>query len=93
MDLSVPYSKSSNAKEAYDSAVAQITPEYIAKFKIKADIHYSDGQSISATGKGFTLTLYFNESETNVEIKLSLILRAFKGNVLDAVEKKLKQHT
>ena len=93
MDLKVPFSQASDSTDAYKRACQQITPEYIEKFKVKADISYDESaKKIEANGKGFTLTLNFTNSETQVSIKLSLMLRAFKGTVLETVERKLKKH-
>ena len=93
MDLSVPYSVSSNPDEAYKNAQAQITPEYIAKFNVKADINYDEAsKKIEASGKGFTLTLSFKDSETHADLKLSLLLKPLKGKILETIERKLSKH-
>ncbi len=93
MDLRVPYSNLTDREEAYKMACSLITPEYIAKWKIKADIAYDDGQyRLKATGKGFTLELVFKETEAQVKCDLSLMLRPFKKTVLDTIENKLKRH-
>jgi hypothetical protein len=93
MDLTVPYQKVTTADEAYKTAVELITPEYIAKWKIKADISYNEGaKCLKATGKGFTLELNFTDSEAQVKCDLSLMLRPFKKTVLEKMEEKLKRH-
>lgn len=89
----IPYTNATNPEEAFAAAKAQITSEYIEKFKVKADLSYDEsGKSIQAKGKGFTLTLKFLESETELEIDLSLMLRAFKGTILETITKKLTKY-
>ena len=93
MDLSVNYNKATSKAEAYELAKAQITPEYVAKFNVKADIAYNEaGHSMTATGKGFTLELQFKEDRCEVSIKLSLLLKALKKKVLGTIEKKLEKN-
>ncbi len=92
MDLKVNYNHTSNKTDAYSAAREQITPDYIAKWNMKADIAYNEPNSITAEGKGFTLTLNFTDSAVEVSCKLSLMLKPFKGKVLDTVEYKLKKH-
>ncbi len=93
MDLSVSYNAASNSGEAFDLAKVQITPEYVAKFKVHPEIVYDkDALEMVATGKGFTLKLIFTDSECQVHLKLSLILRALKGKILDGIERKLERH-
>jgi hypothetical protein len=93
MELSVSYNKAGSKQEAFDLAKVQITPEYIAKYKVNPEITYDDsGCSMQAVGKGFTLKLIFTDSECEVHLKLSLILRALKGKILDGIERKLERH-
>ena len=93
MDLKVPYSKVTSRQEAYQEARTVITPEYIAKWKVKADISYDDvGTTIKAKGKGFGLELVFAESEAQVKCDLSMMLRPFKKTVIETIEGKLKRH-
>jgi len=93
MDLSVSYKVASNAQEAFELAKEQITPEYVQKFKVNPTIEYNkDSLEMVATGKGFTLKLIFTDSECQVHLKLSLILRALKGKVLEGIERKLDRH-
>lgn len=93
MDLSVAYQKASNSDEAFIIAEKEITPEYIAKFKVSPTIEYNkEERVIEAVGRGFTLTLVFTETECEVSIKLSFLLKALKGKVLDGVQRKLEKH-
>jgi hypothetical protein len=93
MDLKVNYNNVANKDEAYEEALKQITPEYIAKWKIKADISYDkDKGEIKAVGKGFKLGLSFSEDQCKVDLDLSFLLKPLRGTVLEAVESKLKKH-
>ncbi|EQC46309.1 polyhydroxyalkanoic acid system family protein [Bacteriovorax sp. Seq25_V] len=92
MDLNVNYNIAKSATEAYDLAKEQITPDYVAKFNVPCDIDYSPGSTtISAKGKGFTLTLVFEEDRCAVKLELSFLLRPVRGKVLDTIENKLKK--
>lgn len=93
MDLKVPYSKLSTKEEAYKEACSLITPEYIAKWKVKADIAYDEfNHKLKATGKGFTLELVFTDTDAQVKCDLSLMLKPFKKTVLETIEGKLQRH-
>ncbi|EQC48489.1 putative polyhydroxyalkanoic acid system protein [Bacteriovorax sp. BSW11_IV] len=92
MDLVVNYKKAASKEEGWDLAKAQITPEYVAKFNVKAEINYDRASGkIIATGKGFTLSLEFSDNDCKVGVELSLMLRPFKGKILEAVQNKLEK--
>ncbi len=93
MDLKVPYKNVKTKEEAYKQAQEVITPEYIAKWKVKADINCDDAKNcIHAKGKGFALELVFTDDEAMVKCDLSMMLRPFKKTVLETIENKLKRH-
>ncbi len=93
MDLRIPYRNLSTAQEAYQLATTIITPEYIAKWKVKAVVDMDNAnKKITASGKGFTLVLTFKEHAAEVNCDLSFLLKAFKGSILDAISDKLKKH-
>ena len=90
--MKVKFSKAKSSTEAYKLACAEITEDYIDKFKVKADIHYNEEEAIiKATGKGFTLVLSFSETEAEVKLDLSFLLKPLKNKVLDTIEHKLKK--
>jgi hypothetical protein len=91
MSLKVNYSVAQSADEAYNLAKAQITPEYVAKFNVPAEITYPGNHTINAKGKGFELTLRFEEDHCLVDIDLSFFLKPVKAKVLETVESKLKR--
>ena len=91
MDLSVKYDKTQDASEAFAKVKEVMTPEMLQKFKVKANLTYSEGEQIKASGKGFDLSFDFKNDEVQVSIKLGLLFKAFKGQVLEGVEKQLKR--
>jgi len=93
MDLKVPYSNTANKDEAFDAAMAQITEEYIAKFNVKADVKTDKAAgNITAKGKGFKLALDFKDDGVELSSEFGLLLKAFKGKVLETIERKLKKY-
>ncbi len=92
MDLKVPYSNLTSADEAFEIAKKLITPDYVKRFQVKADIDTDDAlRSLRASGKGFKLELTFDEQAALVTLDLSFFLKALKSNILRKVEKELKE--
>ena len=90
--MKIAYQKAENKTEAYRLACEQITEEYIEKFKVHADIHYNESNGeIKATGKGFTLTLCFEEKDVAVDLDLSFMLKPLKKKILETIENKIKR--
>lgn len=93
MELTVDYNNTNNKEEAYNVAKEVITPEYIAKWNVKAEVNFDDAKKyIEANGKGFTLSLSFSEDSCGVDCKLSLLLKPLKKTILDTVQRKLEKH-
>ena len=87
MGLKIDYKKVKGPDEAYAKVKSVITPEYIQKFQVKADVVCDDVKKcVKATGSGFTLTLNFFDTYCDVDIELSLILRALKSKILAKIE-------
>ncbi|MGB0454221.1 MAG: hypothetical protein ACPGJV_10965, partial [Bacteriovoracaceae bacterium] len=62
-DKVVNYSHTDNSEDAYTKAKAEVTPEYVAKYNVKADVNFDDSKKeIKAIGKGFEMTLSFGEA-------------------------------
>jgi len=92
MSLAVDYKKTSSKDEAFSSVREVITPEYISKFKVKADVDYDESDKIiTATGKGFTLVFSFDESQVGLDLKLSLMLKPLRGQIEGMMVKELKK--
>ncbi len=92
MDAQINYKVANDRDEAYQMALKEITPDYVAKFNIPCDISQDDSRKvIEASGKGFTLTINFTESSAQVSLKLSLMLKPFKGKVLEKIQSKLER--
>ncbi len=93
MGQKIDYSKAKNAAEAYEKGKSVITPDYIKKFQVKADVTCDDSsKKIKAAGSGFTLTLSFHDTYCEADLDLSLILRALKSKILTTVEDQVKKN-
>ncbi len=93
MDLNVKYENMKNAEEAYKEALKEITPEYISKWNLNADVTCDEAnKKMKAKGKGFELRLEFKEAECQVFLDLSFLLKPLKKTVLETIERKLTKH-
>jgi hypothetical protein len=90
MNKTFPYSKAKNQQEAYNTGKTYITPELLAKYKIKAKVTHSDeNYTICGDGKGFKLDLRFNENEVDINLKLSFFLKGFSSTIMGIIEKEV----
>lgn len=93
MGLKISYKNVTNRDEAYLKVKTLITPDYIQKFQVKADLKYDDDKKIvTATGSGFTLNMHFLDTCCDVDIELSLILRALKSKILAKIEDQISKN-
>ena len=93
MGLKIDYKNVTNKDEAFLKVKSLITPEYIQKFQVKADVVYDDSKKIvKATGSGFTLTLSFLDQCCDVDLELSLLLRALKSKILEKIEGQISKN-
>ena len=93
MGLKINYKEVTSPDEAYAKVKAHITPEYIQKFQVKADVVCDDAKKcVKATGSGFTLTLNFYETYCDVDLELSIILRALKSKILAKIEDQVRKN-
>ena len=90
MDLNVNYSNVTTKDEAYHVVKEAITPELLAKFQVKAELTYAVDH-ITAQGKGFKLDMFFKDTECQVKVDLSFLLKPLKSKVLEGIEKQLKR--
>jgi len=91
--LKIDYNQLANADEAYKKVKELITPEYIQKFQVKADIKYDDSKKlVTAKGSGFTLELCFLEKHCEVDLDLSFLLKPLKGKILEKIEGQIKRN-
>lgn len=90
MDASVKYSKATDAASAYALAEQEVTPEYVQKYGVKAEVTKNEAaKELHAKGKGFELRIKFLDDHCEVFLDLSFLLKPFKGKVLEGIEKKL----
>ena len=93
MDATVNYNQAKDKEDAFARAKARITPEYVAKFQVRAEIDYNENNGImTAKGKGFTLTLDFGPSSVGVKLDVSLLLRPLKGKIVDKIKRELERN-
>ena len=89
MSFKVNFNKASSKAEAYELVKARITPEYIQKWKVNADLSYDPSDKIVAKGKGFTLTMSFSDSDCEVSLELGMLLKPLKSMINGEVEKQI----
>ncbi|AUN98180.1 hypothetical protein DOM21_10335 [Bacteriovorax stolpii] len=93
MSLKIDYNNLTNSADAYEKVKKLITPEYIEKFQVKADIKYDDaGKKVTAKGSGFTLELCFFDKHCDVDLDLSFLLKPLKGKILEKIEGQIKKN-
>ncbi len=93
MALKIEYKEITNADQAYNKIKSLITPEYIQKFQVKADIIYDDpGKKVTAKGSGFKLDLCFFEKHCELDLDLSFLLKPLKSKILEKIEGQIKRN-
>lgn len=93
MGIRIDYSNMKDSSEAYQKVKTLITPEYIEKFQVKADINYDDEKKIvKAKGAGFTLVLCFLDQHCDVDLDLSFLLKPLKSKILEKIERQIKKN-
>lgn len=91
MELRIPYANITDKKTGYEEAKKRI-PEVIEKFGVKAEVKTDDANtSFSAKGTGFEAKLAFHENEVVVNVDLGLLLKPFKGKIVETIEKQIKK--
>lgn len=93
MGLKINYQNVTNADQAFSKAKTLITPEYIDKFQVKADLKYDEAaKKVTAKGTGFTLVLSFLEDHCDLDLDLSFLLKPLKGKILEKIEGQIKKN-
>lgn len=93
MGLKINYKNSTNRDEAYAKIKSHITPAYIEKFQVKANVVCDEDKKIvKASGSGFTLTLSFFDTYCDVDLELSLLLRALKSKIMTKIEDQISKN-
>ncbi len=93
MSLKINYTNVTNAEDAFKKVKTLITPEYIEKFQVTADVSYDDEQKVvKAKGSGFTLDLAFFPEYCKVDLDLSFLLRPLKTKILEKIEGQIKKN-
>ncbi len=93
MAVKIDYKQVTNSDEAYTKVKTLITPEYVEKFQVKADVKYDDAKKlVTAKGSGFTLTLCFLPQHCEVDLDLSFLLKPLKSKILEKIEGQIKRN-
>ena len=93
MGTKIDYKQTKNKDEAFQKVKALITPEYLEKFHIEAELEFKESKKEAiAKGKGFTLTMKFCESHCDVDLDLSLLLRPLKTKILSKIEHQIAKN-
>lgn len=93
MGTKIDYKTTSSKTAAFQKARDIITPEYIEKFQVKADVICDErAYKMIAKGSGFTLELKFFDQYCEVDIDLSFLLKPLKGKILEKVENQIKKN-
>jgi Putative polyhydroxyalkanoic acid system protein (PHA_gran_rgn) len=91
MEIRVPYANITDKKAGYDQA-KKLIPEVIEKFGVSAELKTDDAATtLNAKGKGFDAKIQFLEKEAVVSVDLGLLLKPFKGKILETIEKQIKK--
>lgn len=91
MEIKVPYAQITDKKDGYEQA-KKLIPEVVSKFGVKADVKNDDANTtLSAKGSGFEAKIEFRDSEAIVNVDLGLLLKPFKGKILETIEKQIKK--
>jgi hypothetical protein len=89
----INYEKAKTKEEAFEIVRAKITPDYIKKWKVTAEVTYDESNhKISASGKGFDLSFQFDESGIDIELKVSFLLKPLQSTIRNSVEEQLKRY-
>ncbi len=93
MGVKIDYKQVTNSDEAYNKVKTLITPEYVEKFQVKAEVKYDDAKKVvTAKGSGFTLTLCFEQTYCDVDLDLSFLLKPLKAKILEKIEGQIKRN-
>ncbi len=93
MSVRIPYTQATSKDEAFNKIKGQVTAEYLAQFKISAEVKYDDlKKCIKAKGQGFELEMQFDDSACCFDLNLSFLLRPFKNKILDKIEGQIKNN-
>ena len=93
-DFSVYYNKATGAKEGYLLATEFLqSSQAKSMFPVSIDFSFSNGDRprITGRGKGFEVTLLFNDQEVRVDLDLKFLLKPMKGKIIDTLTQEIKR--
>lgn len=93
MGVKIDYSNLTTADDAFKKAKLVITPSYIEKFNVKADVSYDEAKrTVKAKGAGFELDLCFFDNYCDLNVDLSFLLKPLKGKIVEMLEAQIKKN-
>ena len=91
MDLKIPYAQVTDKSQAFEGT-KKLLPSLLNKFGVTAQVEADDVLfSLKAKGSGFEAQIHFHETEAEVRLNLGLLLKPFKGKILETLEKQIKK--
>ena len=93
-ELTYRYQNSSSGDDAFSLAMKALDrAEKENVFPVKVDFWFNDqDRKISGKGKGFEISLEFNESALDIFLDLSFFLRPAKKKILSSIENELSKY-
>ena len=93
MGIKIDYKQVTNKNDAFEKAKLLITPEYLEKFQVKVDLKIDEAKKIiKAQGSGFTLTLTFMDTNCDVDLDLSFLLKPLKSKILEKIQSQIEKN-
>lgn len=90
MEIKIPYANN-DKKTAFENA-KKIIPTAIEKFGVKADVKTNEtDHTIQAKGTGFDAKIEFTNTEVQVKLDLSFLLKPLKNKIVEVLEKQIKK--
>ena len=93
-ELTYRYQNSLNGEDAFSMAMKALDrAEKQNVFPVKIDFWFNDDDKIiSGKGKGFQISLEFNEKDLDLFLDLSFLLKPAKKKILSSIENELSKY-
>lgn len=89
--MKIRYNTAKNINEAFEKVQRFVTPALFQKYNINPRVDYQkDINRIVATGQGFEFKINFYEQDLEFDLDVGLLLRPFKGKILEKIENEIK---
>ena len=92
MEVKIPYVSVTDANLAYQKVQKQLSSVGLIGLPLKSELSFdAANKKILVSGQGFSAEAFFLSDHVVVKMELSLMLRAFKGKIVKALEDQLKK--